>query len=421
MPGPVDRSSSSSSSETFNAADAPLVDVLIHDATENGIVNTQKLAAAVADHSQEEGLFNQIETRLGPTDGGHFARDYAAELIRRHKADGPNDSPAGGARPDLLGLGLRGHSQGRAWGKMANDHVKLSDSDKAKAAIQYNQLQSQISKALNRSDLTVQERFDLEVAGSELFGAATQIGAADSDKMPPALVDLGIAAMANSGGGGVGPSGAGRIPGLREPIITRPGIPEPPGSPIPRQSGPGVHIKVPPGKSSPPPELETPPPPKPGAPPPPKPETPPPRPPEKGLPTSGLKVVPRPGMPSRTINDRNGHPVIIYGQAERSSSTTPGHSEAMNNLVKRLAETGDYEYFTLQLAWRTATGRVAESSLQPDVIGVRRDGTVDAWEVRSKSDSPRALMDRLEKGLNTLPPERQGEIRVIDPEPSTSP
>jgi hypothetical protein len=53
----------------------------------------------------------------------------------------------------------------------------------------------------------------------------------------------------------------------------------------------------------------------------------------------------------------------------------------------------------------------------PDVIGVRRNGTVDAWEVQSKTDNPQELQRRLVAGRNSLPPERQGTIQVIQPEP----
>lgn len=130
---------------------------------------------------------------------------------------------------------------------------------------------------------------------------------------------------------------------------------------------------------------------------------------------SGLDVVPRPGMQSKAVADKDGNPVIIYGQAEKSSSTTVGHAEAMNKLANKLAQSGDYEYITLQRSWRTATGRVGTSGSIPDVIGVRRDGRVDAWEVQSKTDDPSVLRERLRSGLNSLPIEKQGQIQVIPP------
>ena len=133
--------------------------------------------------------------------------------------------------------------------------------------------------------------------------------------------------------------------------------------------------------------------------------------------TSGLSVVPRSGMTSRTVTAPNGRTLTVYGQAERTASTTPGHTEAMNNLVIRLAATGEYEYACIQRSWRTATGRVGTSRDIPDVIGVRRDGRVDAWEVRSRTDLQQDLLDRLNRGRQSLPPERRGTVQVLEPEP----
>jgi hypothetical protein len=126
---------------------------------------------------------------------------------------------------------------------------------------------------------------------------------------------------------------------------------------------------------------------------------------------SGLNVVPRRGMSMRLENG-----VPIYGQAE-SSSTTLGHSQAIIDHVNVLAQSGEYEYITLQRAWRTATGRVGSSSLRPDVIGVRKNGIVDAWEVQSDTDIYSDLLQRLREGRSSLPPERQGTIGVIQPTP----
>jgi hypothetical protein len=131
---------------------------------------------------------------------------------------------------------------------------------------------------------------------------------------------------------------------------------------------------------------------------------------------SGLVVVPRPRMEGTLVTAENGNTLVVWGQVE-SSSTTAGHAEALINLVKRLTASGEYEYVTLQRAWRTATGRVAESSLRPDVIAVRKNGIVDAWEVISASDGEEILFLRLEEGRGTLPWSRQGEIDVIPPEP----
>ena len=124
-------------------------------------------------------------------------------------------------------------------------------------------------------------------------------------------------------------------------------------------------------------------------------------------------MVPRRGMDGVLITADNGNTLLVWGQAELSSSTTKGHAEAIINFVKRLAATGEYEFVTLQRAWRTATGRVATSGRMPDVIAVRKDTRVDAWEVKSDSDKVIELRLRLREGLNTLPPARRGTVDVI--------
>ena len=129
---------------------------------------------------------------------------------------------------------------------------------------------------------------------------------------------------------------------------------------------------------------------------------------------SGLTVVKRKAMPLMTMKDTRGRPVEVWGQSE-SASTTPGHSDTIAALAIEMAGSGKYEFVTMQRSWRTATGRVSKSGRIPDVIGVRRDGKVDAYEVISKSDNRDALMQRLEEGMNTLPPKRRGRYDVIKP------
>ena len=132
---------------------------------------------------------------------------------------------------------------------------------------------------------------------------------------------------------------------------------------------------------------------------------------------SGLAVVRRRNMQSRVVQDKNGREVTIWGQSS-SSSKTAGHDIAIDNQAARMAESGAYEYITLQRNWRTATGRVGKNRNIPDLIGVRRDGRVDAVEVRSDSDTAAALRRRLQIGLNSLPKSRRGRIQVIQPEPN---
>jgi len=129
---------------------------------------------------------------------------------------------------------------------------------------------------------------------------------------------------------------------------------------------------------------------------------------------SGLSVIDRPGMAVELIKDAEGNSVPVYGQSA-SSSTTPGHGSTILAVARALAASGEYEYVVMQRSWRTATGRVGTSRSIPDVIGVRRDGTVNAWEVMSAADKEASLFNRLLSGRDTLPASNQGAIQVIPP------
>ena len=123
-------------------------------------------------------------------------------------------------------------------------------------------------------------------------------------------------------------------------------------------------------------------------------------------------IVKRRGMKERVVQDKNGKPCTIYGQSG-SSSTTPGHAEAIEKKAQELAESGEYESVLMQRSWRTATGREAkgkDARKIPDLIGIRRDGTVDAWEVQSDSDDRATLERRLDQGMRRVPVTRRAGI-----------
>ena len=114
-----------------------------------------------------------------------------------------------------------------------------------------------------------------------------------------------------------------------------------------------------------------------------------------------------------------GRTVPIYGTGQPTGTATcPGaanmHAQASETLAKKMAATGDYEYLTLNRRWSTATG-ASPDIRPPDVIGVRCDGRVDAWEVLSKGDTVRNLKMRVDAGMATLPTANQGMTDVVNP------
>ena len=62
--------------------------------------------------------------------------------------------------------------------------------------------------------------------------------------------------------------------------------------------------------------------------------------------------------------------------------------------------------------------RVGTSNRIPDIIGVRHDGEVDAYEVQSQSDKYEDLRKRLEEGMETLPEKHRGKTYIIPADPT---
>jgi RHS repeat-associated protein len=102
----------------------------------------------------------------------------------------------------------------------------------------------------------------------------------------------------------------------------------------------------------------------------------------------------------------------ILGTAQETG--TPGHVAAIARQVQRMAQSGEYEYITMNRSWKVTTGlKGAAGNLRPDIIGVRRTGVVDAFEVASKWDTVFDLARRLSEGMRTLPAQHQGITRVL--------
>ena len=125
-----------------------------------------------------------------------------------------------------------------------------------------------------------------------------------------------------------------------------------------------------------------------------------------GLAKSGLRPL-AVGMPKMTWFGTD-----IYGTAQVSN--TASHDIQVLRQVKKMAKSGEYEYITMNRSWKVSTGLDnAAGDLRPDIIGVRRDGRIDAFEIMSRSDSEKSLVKRLRDGLKTLPKERMGAPWVI--------
>lgn len=120
---------------------------------------------------------------------------------------------------------------------------------------------------------------------------------------------------------------------------------------------------------------------------------------------SGNEIVRRDGIAFR---EENG--TLIYGRAQNTSKANDPNNPHMllvEQKVNDLAASGQYEVITMNLAWRTATGRKAESRLLPDIIAIEPDGSVLAIEIQSpgqnyKMGDPDSLYDKLDDGHDSF-------------------
>ncbi len=107
------------------------------------------------------------------------------------------------------------------------------------------------------------------------------------------------------------------------------------------------------------------------------------------------EIVVRPGQ---LIHFENG--VAIYGTAQTTSD--PQHAALINQKASDLAASGDYDVITLDLSWRTATGRHATSGNRPDIIAIHHDGSILAIEIGSAGDTANTLYPRLYEGKGSF-------------------
>jgi len=102
----------------------------------------------------------------------------------------------------------------------------------------------------------------------------------------------------------------------------------------------------------------------------------------------------------------------VLGTAQ--TTRTEGHVLQIARQVQRMTQSGEYEYITFNRSWKVTTGlKDAAGELRPDIIGVRRNGVVDAIEVMSRTDKYPQLIKRLNEGLQTLPAQNRGTVQVI--------
>jgi RHS repeat-associated protein/uncharacterized delta-60 repeat protein len=136
----------------------------------------------------------------------------------------------------------------------------------------------------------------------------------------------------------------------------------------------------------------------------------------------GQKYVQRSGTPERTVEGPDGSDVPIIGQSG-STSGTAGHDEMIDAIAEREAQQPGRLAIFLQRSIRTATGRAVDVGQIPDVIVVRwrvpgdmtKGVAIDLYEVRSASQTPKAIAEKLQAMMSKIPEALQGDPVPVEP------
>ena len=137
---------------------------------------------------------------------------------------------------------------------------------------------------------------------------------------------------------------------------------------------------------------------------------------------SQIGVVMQRNMPWRDIVSAGGQRTLLLGTAQEvyTKYGSTQHASTVLRIAEELAASGQYEYITMNRAWKTAVTRnppITPLSTRPDIIAVKRTGKVDAFEVASEGQEELDLLNRLIAEMNSLPHEIQGSVRTFPLDP----
>jgi hypothetical protein len=103
----------------------------------------------------------------------------------------------------------------------------------------------------------------------------------------------------------------------------------------------------------------------------------------------------------------------VVGRAQKTG--TPGHATRSYREAIAEAKLEDTEKVFLNRGYKKATGEPVKPNRRPDVTVVKKDGTVNAVEVKSKTDKKTDLESRNIQAMGSIAAEKRGKIRVINP------
>ncbi len=113
---------------------------------------------------------------------------------------------------------------------------------------------------------------------------------------------------------------------------------------------------------------------------------------------TGNQIILRPEIP-HAVAENGTH---VYGSAQNTTGALDDpHALAINAKVQELIDSGEYESVGMNLSWRTMTGRQNTCRNRPDIIAVKRDGSILAIEFKSVGQQNSVLQSRLDAAENT--------------------
>nr|WP_249226264.1 hypothetical protein [Entomohabitans teleogrylli] len=118
------------------------------------------------------------------------------------------------------------------------------------------------------------------------------------------------------------------------------------------------------------------------------------------------------GLVACPVREVNG--TKIFGKGQKDG--TPGHDQFSEVIANKLAMSGKFKEVYLNRSYSFANGK-GISGRRPDIMAVDMNGNVHAIELASKTDMGKklpTLTSRNDTAMSNLPPNRQGEVIVLE-------
>lgn len=104
--------------------------------------------------------------------------------------------------------------------------------------------------------------------------------------------------------------------------------------------------------------------------------------------------------------------VTLHWPSKPHTNKTPGHWETIKDKVRELVDSGDYD----EIWVNKGLGQVKpgiKPNRRPDIFGRRKkDGKIDQFEVPSKTDDPKDLLERMRDSAKKLRPDA-GDCELV--------